>query len=158
LSTKIDLQYPYNQDWKAGYLNINSEGRATVTLYNSASDRSSTQYARYLLAVKMNRYLTSEEEADHIDDDKTNDCLSNLQLLSSKENRNKLNHNKGISMAEFICPVCEKIFSIVKRNSPLVIKSKKAATCSRSCGGKLKSINTTEPIRFIREWKKYLYL
>ena len=158
LNTKIDLQYPYNQDWRIGYLNVNSEGRATLTLYNSPADRSSTQYARYLLAVKLGRYLTSDEEVDHIDDDKSNNCISNLQLLSSKENRDKVNHNKGIAMVEYLCPVCEKIFSIEKRNSPLVVKSKKAATCSRTCGGKLKSINTDTPIRFIREWKNFLYL
>ena len=158
LSTKITLEYPYNQDWKTGYLNINSDGRATLTLYNSPSDRSSTQYARYLLAVKLNRYLTSDEEVDHIDNDKSNDCIDNLQLLSSKENRDKMSHNKGISMVEYCCPVCGKLFSIEKRNPPLIVKSKKAATCSRTCGGKLKSKNTNTPVIFIREWKKYLYL
>lgn len=158
LSTKIELEYPYNQDWKTGYLNINAESRATLTLYNTPSDRSSTQYARYVLAVKLKRYLTSEEEVDHIDDDKTNDCITNLQLLSSKANRDKTNHNKGIAMVEFICPVCENLFSIEKRNSPLVVKSKKAATCSRSCGGKLKSLNIQEPIKLNREWKNYKYL
>ena len=56
-STKIDLEYPYNTKWKYGYLNINSEGRRTLTLYNSPSDRSSTQYARYLLAVSLGSFL-----------------------------------------------------------------------------------------------------
>lgn len=138
LSTKIILEYPYSKNWKCGYLNINAEGRATLTLYNSPTDRSSTQYARYLLSVKLGRYLTETEEVDHIDDDKTNNDLDNLQLLSSIENLNKLNHVKGITMAEFICPVCGDIFSIEKRRSPLAIKSKNAATCSRTCGGKLK--------------------
>lgn len=158
MSTKIDLEYPYNQDWERGYLNVNSEGRATLTLYNSQEDRSSTQYARYLLAVKLNRYLTSDEEVDHIDDDKFNNCISNLQLLSSKENRDKMNHRRGVSMVEYLCPVCEKVFSIKKRNSPLIVKYKKSATCSRTCGGKLKSINTDRPIQFIREWKNFKYL
>lgn len=157
LSTKIDLQYPYNQQWKTGYLNVNSDGRNTLSLYNSSTDRSSTQYARYLLAVKLKRYLTTDEEVDHIDDDKTNDDLSNLQLLSSTDNRNKQNHSRGIAMVEFSCPVCDKIFSIERKNSPIVVKSKNAATCSRSCGARLKSIKTNEPIRFIREWKKYNY-
>ena len=82
-ATKIDLLPPYSEDWKSGYLNINSEGRRTLALYNSPSDRSSTQYARYILAVSLGRYLTDNEEADHIDGDKTNDDIKNIQILKN---------------------------------------------------------------------------
>lgn len=78
---KIDLQPPYSEDWRMGYLVTNPEGRRTVILYNSKESRSSTQYARYLCAVKLGRYLSESETVDHIDGDKTNDSIENLQVI-----------------------------------------------------------------------------
>lgn len=86
---KIILQYPYSKDWKHGYIVINKDNRRTLILYNSQSNRSSTQYARYLLSVKLGRYLTDGEHVDHIDNDKTNDHIDNLQILSAKQNNTK---------------------------------------------------------------------
>jgi hypothetical protein len=31
-NTKIELEYPYSEDFKAGYLNINKESRRTLLL------------------------------------------------------------------------------------------------------------------------------
>lgn len=95
---KINLQFPYNQDWKNGYLVTNPEGRRTLILYNTQDDRSSTQYARYLLAISLKRYLTEDETADHIDGDKSNDDFSNLQILTKAENIKK--SAKGITVTE----------------------------------------------------------
>lgn len=86
---KIQLQHPYDKDWKQGYLQINSEGRRTVILYNSPRDRSTTAYARYLLSIKIGRYLEDTEQVDHIDNDKTNDNVTNLQILTGKQNSTK---------------------------------------------------------------------
>lgn len=155
MSTKIVLEYPYNQIWKSGYLNTNSEGRKTLTLYNSPTDRSSCQYARYLLAVHLKRFLTDDEEVDHINNDKTDDSIKNLQLLSKKENRDKTNHSKGIAMIEFECPICNVIFSKEKRST----YNKNIITCSRKCGGKASHlIHMERPIRIIREWRDFKYL
>lgn len=86
---KIELQYPYNERWRLGYIVVNSENRKNVVLYNSHSDRSTVSYARYLMSVKLGRFLLRSEEVDHIDEDKTNDSLSNLQILSTAENLRK---------------------------------------------------------------------
>ena len=88
---KITLQTPYKEDWKFGYLVINPENRRTVILFNDNNNRSSVSYARYQLAVKLQRYLTNNEFADHIDNDKTNDDINNLQILTRKENNLKSN-------------------------------------------------------------------
>lgn len=95
---KIDLQFPYTQDWKNGYIVTNPEGRKTVILYNTQIDRSSTQYARYLLSVSLKRYLTEDETVDHIDNNKSNDDPSNLQILTRTENIKK--SAKGITITE----------------------------------------------------------
>lgn len=135
--TKIELKHPFDSIWKSGYLNTNSDGRKTLTLYNSHKDRSSTQYARYLMAVKIGRLLTPQEHVDHKDDDKTNDNINNLQILSLRENNIKT-HKKPDE--NFICPICLKPFS---RTRTQLNKMKKwrdgkrhEITCSRSCGGK----------------------
>jgi hypothetical protein len=107
------LEYPYSEDWNKGYLVINPEGRRTVILFNTHADRSSTQYARYLLAVKEGRYLTTDEEADHRDDDKTNDDLRNLRIVTPEQNKlkrdNLLMNNNPIW--DVTCPGCDNIFS-----------------------------------------------
>lgn len=96
MKTEIRLEEPYSKDWKKGYLVTNRENRKTVILYNSKTDRSTTQYARYLMAVKIGRYLTKDETVDHIDEDKTNDTIDNLQIISLKDNITKhINRHKA---------------------------------------------------------------
>ena len=90
-NAEIKLEYPYSEIWKKGYIVVNPEGRRTLILFNSSDDRTSTQYARYLLAVKLGRFLNDDEQVDHKDNDKTNDALGNLQILSKQENIAKSN-------------------------------------------------------------------
>lgn len=132
---KIDLKFPYDQDWKYGYLVINPEGRRTLILYNSHSNRSSTSYSRYLVAVNIGRYLLPEEHVDHIDENKTNDSIENLQILTLSQNNIKSNKKPDI---ELICPVCGIKFtrSLTQlRGRKHKIKDNLIA-CSRRCGGK----------------------
>lgn len=130
---KIELEYPYSNDWARGYIQINPEGRRTVILYNSPTDRSSTQYARYLLAVNEGRYLTESEEADHIDNDFTNDDLSNLQILDVDDHRDKT-HKNGIQARydSFICAGCNTEFT--RRHSKVKTYTK---YCSSVCSRKM---------------------
>lgn len=136
MSTKIKLGFPYNEKWKTGYLVTNKENRKTVILVNKKDDRSSTQYARYLLAVSLGRFLTDKETVDHIDNDKTNDSLDNLQILSKAENIIKACKQPDV---ELTCPICSTGF--YRTLTQLRGKKDKAEAnmiaCSRSCGGKL---------------------
>ena len=88
---KIDLEYPYNEIYKAGYLRVNRENRNTLYLvkHEGIHTSSSTSYSRYLMAVHLKRFLTEDEQVDHIDNDKSNDIIENLQILSMKENLSK---------------------------------------------------------------------
>jgi len=125
---KIDLQIPYKKDWRAGYLVTNPENRRTVILFNNKKNRSSVSYARYLMACHLKRYLTLNEHVDHIDNDKTNDTIPNLQILTQAENSKKA--AKGKTYRDFICPVCQKEFQLESRQS-----HKNQPCCSRKCGG-----------------------
>lgn len=136
MSTKINLEYPYNKRWKSGYIVINKENRRTLILVNNEKDRTSTQYARYLLAVKLKRFLTEDETVDHIDEDKTNDSIDNLQILSRKENSIKSCKKPDVKL---VCPVCEIVFyrSLTQISGKKDRAKSNMIACSRSCGGKL---------------------
>lgn len=127
---KTELQYPYNTIWNNGYLVTNKENRKTVILYNNRDNRSSVSYARYLMACKLKRFLNDNEHVDHINDDKTDDSLSNLQILTPLENRSKQARNGRVTK-DFVCPVCGKSFSLTARR----YANKSNPTCSRKCGG-----------------------
>ena len=92
----IELLPPYSNDWKKGYLQTLPTGRKNITLFNSNEDRSVTSYARYLMATHLGRYLKDDEYVDHIDEDRTNDSLDNLQILTDSDNVKKSNaHRKA---------------------------------------------------------------
>jgi hypothetical protein len=125
---KIPLEYPYSTKWKSGYIVTNTENRKTVILFNSKHDRSSVSYARYLMAVHMGRFLDASEHVDHIDDDKTHDVVSNLQILYQAENNKKA--STGLTMVELVCGCCGIIFTREKRQMHGV---RKTISCSRKC-------------------------
>lgn len=132
MSKQILLEKPYSDIWSRGYIVVNPEGRKTLILYNSPTYRSSTQYARYLLSVKIGRFLTDAETVDHIDGDKTNDSIDNLQILSRTENNRKTFKKKDV---ELICPVCGKHFirTRTQLRGRLERASKNDVCCSRKC-------------------------
>ena len=142
--TKIKLEYPYSKDWEIGYLVTNKESRKTIILYNGINGnnqkRSSTQYARYKLAVHLGRYLTKDETVDHIYNDKTNDDISNLQILSRYDNICK-SQKKPPLIAN--CFICGKSFN-VRRNLTVEKRlkyEKNELCCSRECGRRKASIS-----------------
>lgn len=136
---KIHLEYPYSLKWRFGYIVTNPEGRKTLILFNNKKDRTSTQYARYLLAVKLKRFLINDECVDHIDGDKTNDSLDNLQLLTTTENNRKSFKKPNL---ELICPICGKKFTRTRTQlrGKLDKAYKNLITCSRTCGYKMTSL------------------
>ena len=86
---KIKLEAPYCYDYKQGYLINGSESRKMVVLIANDGSKHCTAYARYLMAVQRGSYLLSNETVDHIDEDKTNDSVDNLQILSREDNVRK---------------------------------------------------------------------
>lgn len=86
---KFSLEQPYNSKYKAAYMIDGSEGRKTIVLVEPNGKLHSTAYARYLMSVKLGRFLEPNETVDHINEDKTDDRLENLQLMSTADNIKK---------------------------------------------------------------------
>lgn len=86
MSTRIELREPYKSKWRSGYLRKSSRtDRMLVDLVNNHSDRTPTSFARYLMSVELGYEVPVGFEVDHIDQDPTNDNLSNLQVLSVED-------------------------------------------------------------------------
>lgn len=141
---KIELSYPFISKWRFGYLVTNKEPRRNIILFNSKSERSTISYARYLISVQIGRFLEPHEHVDHIDNDKLNDVIENLQILTKQENNTKAAKTRGAQRALIRCPICIKIFSISKGNSQLIPSlAGKITCCSRDCSYKFKKLNLT---------------
>lgn len=138
MSTILELKYPFSEDYKKGYLNTNKEPRRVISLISNNGIRTSVSYARYLLSCKLKRYLNKDEQVDHIDNNKMNDSIENLQILSHIENNIKKNIFHRIKLkedVELLCPVCNIKFKRPARNVDHKIKAGKKPCCSRRCGG-----------------------
>ena len=117
MTTKIRLEEPFASAYRFGYIVTNKENRKHVVLYNSNKDRSTISYARYLYSVHLGRFLRKEEQVDHINNDKTDDSLQNLQILTIKSNNRKYANLKGRQYVNYICPICGTSFKRTKGNS-----------------------------------------
>ena len=107
---------------------------------NDKSSRTSMSYARYLVCIREERWLDAEEEVDHIDDNKLNDDIDNLQLLSKPENIRKT-ATTGRTMITLVCPNCDTEF-IRERRLVVYNKTRKhPPCCSRSCSSKYQRAN-----------------
>lgn len=132
---KIQLKSPYDKDWKCGYLVTNKDNRRQIILYNDNRNRSTTSYARYLMSCKLGYYVPDEYEVDHIDNDKTNDSLDNLQLLSKKDNVRKYSLlDNPAKLITLVCPVCSTEFQRPKNRAYSKTRLGKEQCCSRECG------------------------
>lgn len=136
---KIELQEPFKSLWRNGYLITNRENRRHVCLVNNDGDRTTISYARYLMGVKLGAIVSSDFEVDHKDDDKTNDDINNLQLLTKLEN--SLKENERYRIHEQVrytlhCTNCESPFILTEREWKMrVAQNLVNICCSRSCSG-----------------------
>lgn len=142
---KIELEEPFKSKWKRAYLRVNNEDRQVLDLVNTDQNRTTISYARYLKSIELGYEISAEFEMDHVDDDKTNDVQSNLQVLTSLQNR-----MKNVSYKELTCVQCKKIFTItLGEYNKRISAGTNELFCSHSCNGKFyaeTSTNLTKPI------------
>lgn len=111
------------------YVNINKEPRRVATLRKSDGTMISMSYAKYLYTSYYKCDINKDDNIDHINGNKMDDRIENLQVISGKYNRQKDHKKKEMLM--LICPVCGKEFLYEKRN----LSSHPNPCCSRKCGG-----------------------
>ena len=111
------------------YVNVNKEPRRVATLRKLNKEMVSMSYAKYLYTSFYKVDIEKGLEVDHINGDKMDDRIENLQIISSKYNKQK--DHKVKEMVELVCPVCKSLFLFPKRN----LSTHPNPCCSRKCGG-----------------------
>jgi len=115
--------------WQAILVKPNNKKRTTLS------------YARYLMSIHLKRILDKNETVDHIDGNKLNDTIENLQILTRSQNINKYRTiDNPAQLVNLICPICKTEFK--RSKSKVTHKLNKGFTicCSLSCGHKKTSI------------------
>lgn len=131
-------QYPFD-DYYLYIVYHKGEGRQYANLIpidKTKHKRRTTSYARYLMSVKEGRFLSKDEEVDHIDNNRLNDDINNLQILSPDENKKKAGKRVQKKMAVFKCPHCGKLFEKPRGKTHLV-KGGLYTSCSKHCNAKI---------------------
>ena len=111
------------------YVATNKEPRRVATLRKPNKEMTSMSYAKYLYTSHYECDIADGDHVDHINGDKMDDRIENLQVISGKYNRTK--DKTPREMVELICPVCKESFLYPKRN----LSTHPTPCCSRRCGG-----------------------
>lgn len=114
------------------------DGRQHVIHYDELTGKRRTQsYPRYLMEQHLGRELECWEVVDHIDNDPTNDCIENYQLLTHGDNVRK--DKPPLEMMTFICPNCKDEFQGYARQyrANQLKQGKAGPYCSRHCAGRM---------------------
>lgn len=123
-------EYYKNQGFDMVYVGINKDPRRAATLRNYSTKESKTMsYAKYLYTSFYKCEICKGDEVDHINGDKLDDRIENLQVISGYYNRVK--DHKHREMVELTCPICGSKFLYSKRN----LSTHPNPCCSRKCGG-----------------------
>ena len=111
------------------YVNTNKEPRRVATLRTKDGVMTSMSYAKYIYTSYWECDIPIGEQIDHINGDKMDDRIENLQKISQKYNnlKDKIRGN----MEEYKCPVCGALFLLPSRCAPF----RTNPCCSRKCGG-----------------------
>lgn len=126
---KIGVSDYYKHKVKAAYVVTNPEPRRVCVMVYWDGTKHSISYAKYLYTSFYCCDIPKGEEIDHINGDKMDDRIENLQRISKEYNM--LKDKEGKKMVECVCPVCGTKFIYPKCN----LSTHPNPCCSRHCGG-----------------------
>lgn len=112
------------------YIIKNKEDRNIAILYKEDGSSKTMSYAKYLYTSYYREDIDSKKyHIDHINGNKTDDRIENLQKITIQYNILKDHIKKEMVILK--CPVCEKEFLFPKRN----LSTHPNPCCSKKCGG-----------------------
>jgi len=127
---KIEIsEYYKKKGYDKVYVATNKEPRRVATLRKPNKEMTSMSYAKYLYTSHYECDIADGDQVDHINGDKMDDRIENLQVISKYYNIIKDKAKKEFILTK--CPVCGKEFLFEKRN----LSTHNIPCCSRKCGG-----------------------
>lgn len=90
---------------------------------------------RVIMENHLGRVLNTNEVVHHVNEDKKDNRLENLQLMHVGEHESFHGYKVGRMYVELICPYCGKNF-VIPENQSFLKKGAKYTCCSRHCKGK----------------------
>lgn len=137
----------------------NRNGRMCIAYRDLNHKRHATTYARFLMEQHLGRELTKDEDVHHIDGDKTNDTIENLEIISKKEhNKHHAEERRKYYDTEEICYICgnpievsaKSHYNKASKNKIRDISSNKYFCCKKCAGlfGKTFQYNKTLAIYY----------
>ena len=114
------------------------DSRKHVVIYDPTATpkRTTVSYPKYLMEQHLGRKLTDDETVDHIDEDYTNDAISNLRIIPRADNA-KRSAPKMI-LVDGQCAMCGVTFTLTRAQMKLERQGRKCAGpfCGKVCQGK----------------------
>ncbi|MBQ8130872.1 MAG: HNH endonuclease [Bacilli bacterium] len=119
---------------------------ALIHGHPNATSKSYVLYHRLVMENYLGRYLTKDEVVHHKDGNKTNNDITNLELMTNSEHTRlhakEMGKAKAHMMLELMCPICGKIFYRRVHDSQFNCTTKSynksnANCCSFECGRKM---------------------
>lgn len=145
---EVEVSDFYKNEFKKVYIITNKEPRRMACMIRYDNTRKVISYAKYLYTSYYKCEIPEGYDIDHINNDRMDDRIENLQILSKIENIRKSHRQKEYVILE--CPICHKMFQYEKRN----LSSHPHPCCSRKCGGKYSHI-TAKKNNNSKEKKKH---
>lgn len=123
-------EYYKQKGYERLYVVTNPEPRRVAVLYKSDRSSMTMSYAKYLYTSTYCEDIDgSVYHIDHINGDKMDDRIENLQKITGEYNRVKDHTCRDMILR--VCPVCGNEFLFLTRN----LSSHPNPCCSRHCGG-----------------------
>lgn len=122
-----------------------ANGRRIVRYTDALGKKRSTSLARYLMSLHLGYIPDKSFDVDHIDQDPTNDCISNLQLISKFDNLSKgSSRSSSVATIRATCVVCGS--PVTKRGRISYFPLGSIFSCSRSCSGHISHLLKATPL------------
>lgn len=123
-------EYYKSKGYSTVYITTNKEPRRVATLRMPNGKMTSMSYAKYIYTSHHKVDVDgSYYHVDHINGNKLDDSIENLQVISGRYNMQKDHPRK--EMVILVCPVCKTEFLFPKNNLPF----HQNPCCCRRCGG-----------------------
>lgn len=118
---------------------IISKGDYFYCIVREHPNRTKNDYVllhRVIMENHLGRLLNTNEIVHHKNENKKDNRLENLEVLSASEHAKHHMSEIGRSLLELKCPECSVIFIREKRNTHIGKRQGTFTCCSRSCRGK----------------------